>query len=255
MKIDIITENHILKSKTQDLVNEFFDIDKLSIVNDKQLQIIISKNYESDLLENSNELATKCFIENGIPQNKAIIILPDDANYSKFVIIVKEKIFEDREYFSTITHELTHVIDFINHFDEFGNIYRGNAIYDDFFFWTEFNAKKAGLERLQLELNKTGQKISLEDSANNFILENNQTLSADKKVYNLVHFLARISIYDETKNLDFDEREFPRQYLITLFGQKTFALYNLLNIADSYGKFRVYRKSIDETLDELAIYN
>ncbi|MFH6969126.1 hypothetical protein [Flavobacterium sp. FlaQc-28] len=146
MKIDIITENHILKSKTQDLVNEFFDIDKLSIVNDKQLQIIISKNYESDLLENSNELATKCFIENGIPENKAIIILPDDANYSKFVIIVKENIFEDREYFSTITHELTHVIDFINHFDEFGNIYRGNAIYDDFFFWTEFNAKKLVLK-------------------------------------------------------------------------------------------------------------
>lgn len=255
MNIKIVTENNILGRKTEKLVNEFFDIDKLNIIQDKELIIIISKNYGSDLIDNSNPIAKKKIIENGIPNNKAITILPEDLNYSKFIIIAKENVFDALEYLSTITHELTHVIDFINHFNELGNIYLGNATYDDFFFWTEFNAKKVGLKRFQSELDKRNERISLKDSSINFIMENNLTNSANIKVYNLVHFFARISIYDNKLNLDFNEAEFPREYLISQYGEKIFQLYHLLNITDNYEKFKINRKSIDQTLDGLTIYN
>jgi len=255
MKIDIVTENQMIKNKIQNLIDEFFDIEKLKIINDKQIEIIVSKNYNSDFFKYSNNLAINYYKEKGIPENKALTILPNDINYSKFIIVVKENVFDDKEYFSTIIHELTHVIDFINHFNNLGNVYYGNAVYDEFYFWTEFNAKRAGLERLQKELNKTGLIISLKSSAEIFILENNKMISANEKVYNLVHFLARISIYDEMKNLAFDEQEFPRQFIISVFGSKTFKLYDLLNIAYNYEKFKVLKESIRETIDDLIIYN
>lgn len=255
LDIQITTDNNEIKSKIEHLILDFFSAKNIDIVQDKKIVIIISEDFKTDMIKYSSSEMRNFILENDIQESAGTVILPVDKEFSKFVILLIKDIFNSNQYFSTLTHELVHVIDFINHFKEVGNIYTGNAEYDDFFFWTEFNAKKIGLKRLQEELYKNNEKLNLRESALNFIKQNNGETSINRKVYNLVHFLARISIYDENKTLDFNEMEFPKEYIINLYGEKSIDLYHILSDTIDYNDFKKNNNLIDETLDELTIYN
>jgi len=255
LDIQIETDSNEIKSKIEDLILDFFCANNIDIVQDKKIVIIISEDFKTDMIKYSSSEMQNFVLENNIQESAGRVILPVDKDFSNFVILLIKDIFNSNQYFSTLTHELVHVIDFINHFKEVGNIYTGNAEYDDFFFWTEFNAKKIGLKRLQQELDKNNEKLNLRASTINFREQNLKEILPDKQVYNLVHFFARISIYDKYKNLAFNEDEFPREYLINLYGEKSIELYYLLNEINNYDEFKINSKLLDEVLDDLIIYN
>lgn len=250
MKIIIKNDfDDTITRKLEFLSNDFKLENDLKKYQDKVVELRVPNNFNTVFYQLSNSKAKSYLLEYGFPVHNALTILPTDSNYSKFIILFRENIFNDYEYFSTVTHELCHLIDFLNYFKDNGNIYNGNATYDEFYYWTEFNAKRKGIERIMIELNKEKLSISLERASELFLEEISKNKSLKKQVYLLVHFFARLSIFDKAEDLEFDKKVFPKDKLFRVFGENLIDLYRILLVSNDYSEFKKNRLQLKQILD------
>ena len=128
----------------------------------------------------------------------------------------------------------------------------GCAFFNDFYYWTEFNAKREGLKVLLRELNKIGGNIDLERSALSFVEVVHSTPSFGQKVYELVHFFARISLIDEVGDLNLNHTYFPKSFISFIFGESAFDLYKILYDTLDYNKFELNKKLINYYLNRMT---
>jgi hypothetical protein len=252
-KIEITnkTFDNRIKQALKDLIIDFEKSENFNFSNGKTFEFVISTNFDGDFFNFSNEFSKRYFKQKGIPNHNAITILPEDENFSKFTVLFRNELFDSLEFYSTVFHELTHLKDYLNYFSENGNVYKGLPKYDEFFFWTEFNAKKKGIQRLLLELEKDESSISLEIATDNFINELSQTNNINHKLYLLMHFLARLSVFDKKGNLEFDDDVYPKKYIESVYSNQIEALYIILFEINEYKKFVDKRKEMQILIDKI----
>ncbi len=229
--------------KIIDLCNEFYTGENLSVLANKKILIKVSVNYEKDVFDNSSIEQQENMTLMGLPYH-AMTIIPSDLDYSKFIIFLRESVFTDYQHYSTLYHEFTHTIDFINYFNDYGNVYIKDEVskqlcyYYEFYFWTEYNAKKRGLQRFYYEIEKYNYEINLVDSTSNFLSSLQSRNTQFINLYHLVHFFARLSLF-ETKGLfSFSSAIFPKKVILETFGSSSIALYDLFKEMDDYTSFK-----------------
>ena len=225
-----------------EIINEFIPKEKKKKLKGKKLKVIIPENYKDTLYNLSPIEHKEHYDDIGVPESNGHLALPTDKNATEFTILLNERIFDSEQYFSTFPHEITHVFDFTEYFNQYGNIFilDRKAKNDNFYFvhylWTEFNAKKIGIQRFQKELDKEKANVDLLMSTKQFIEDVSNSHSYLNKSYHLMHHFGRMSVYDNgllTLNSDY----FPKVYLETNFGENVMTLYNTLKEIKKYSEF------------------
>ena len=224
------------------LVNEYIPKEKKKKLKGKKLNIIVPKNYKEKLYNLSTAEHKEHFNDFGTPELNGCLVLPIDKKSTEFTILLNKRIFDSDQYFSTIPHEITHVFDFNDYFTQYGNIFildresKKENFYFVHYLWTEFNAKKIGIQRFKKELDKTKSNINLEVSTKNFKEDVDNNLFYLTKSYHLMHHFGRMSVYDNGL-LSFNNNYFPESYLKQIFGENVMTLYHTLKEITNYSEF------------------
>lgn len=254
LDIEIINEGHDQNDIiTRAIIKEFFTKRRKKIIIDKRIKIIIPNNFNSTCYNYSND-DTKSFIDkNGISDYVGMCILPTDKNATEFIIIIdKDTMTDITESYNVLFHEFTHVIDYTDFFNHNGNIYisedintKISAYYFEFYLWTEFNAKRNGLARQKKENDKEDKTINLLQIATSFQQDIVKVSFELNRYYGLIHFLARISVYE---HLELNCREFPESWLSLLFEINIQDLYDTLKITNTFEDFNNNKELIRKLL-------
>lgn len=167
------------------------------------------------------------------------LLLPEDDNLN-FTILIAKKQFEDGKLY-TVYHEFTHLFDYYQYFDEFGNVEIMNKkdqekyFYRGFRYWSEFNAVRKGVylylkdknKKVPLSLFHTEQLIfDLKEFKNN-------PKNTHDVFINLLAYFSKLSIFQSKLTINPDPK-FPRDLLIEIFGPEIISLYNLLFEMNNY---------------------
>jgi hypothetical protein len=189
----------------------------------KSIEIIIPRNYGQTVYEYAVEEEKEHYDSYGYSESRGNFSITTEAGKINFKLIINPSVFDDYMYFSTVVHEFTHAIDFSGYINKYGNPSEMNRnlknqnYYFEFYLWTEFNAKKIGLERLQKELDKTNLMINIAEAASAFIDEVESEETNLPRLYHLMHFLARISVCGDSST-KYNSDLYPNSYLCAKFG-------------------------------------
>ncbi len=249
-KYEILSQDNFPhRKKITDLISEVFTKDDLVFLKNKRLIIHIPENQKQIIYELANDDHKSDYDINGIMETNGHVALPKDDKATEFNIVFNKDIFDDLEYFSTVTHELNHIIDYSRYFNDKGNVYlldkirRSELYYFEFYFWTEFKSKRAGVMRQRIELEKSNFELSHYNAVRNLFEDLKEPLLSVPKYYKLMHFFAKISAYDD-KYLRYDDVLFPLDFLRTNFCYGVDELYKLMSNIDNYEQFDKNKENI-----------
>lgn len=221
----------------------------------KNIEFIIPINFKRAVYNNSCDYIKQHIDSYGYsPDINGHFCTPLDTNSANFKIIINQNIFENIQYYSTIYHEFTHVIDFNAYIKYYGNpdLMSKSQKYINFFFefylWTEYNAKRIGMRRLMIEYKKNEWNVAFPQITALFIedviLENDRL----RRLYYLVHFLARLSECG-SESLKLDSKIYPRDFLEIYFGTNVFTLHTTLEKINSFEDFQNKRRRLKFLID------
>ena len=223
--IDILITNETnfqLEIYVQKLLIELITQKTRKRLKGKKIEIIIPENFGQTVYKYAIDEEKEYYDKYGYSTSRGNFSITLENNKPNFKLIINSSVFEDFQYFSTLTHEFTHALDFSEYINKYGNPItmdremKKDNYYFEFFLWTEFNAKKIGLLRFQKELHNNNLELVI--SLSNFINEIENEVDSLPKLYHLMHFFARISVCKD--KLDYWELStFSRDYLIPKFGQ------------------------------------
>jgi hypothetical protein len=246
-----ITSNSIAKTILKKFILDFFIGERFKIIKEKQINIIVTRQFEDTynfLRGVGNE------VSHDELDYKAIVLPPNDSKSKKFDILIREDIFTiDFEYYSTLTHEFTHIIDYSEFFNKYGNLYIQNKeikisnYYYEFYLWTEFNAKRNGIENLMKIYSILNKEIDLKGTAENFINDLKIEKRELNRHYELMHFLARISVFEKRKKLT--KEEFPIDFIRENVNSHFLELFEKLKVIKSFDDFDSNKSEIRKLLD------
>ena len=234
--------NNNFQTKVNLIINEIITKKERKKLSGIKLNIFITKNIKEKIYKYAEKEDLEYYEKNGFQEPKGNVTLPKIEKPRDYVIIFKESIFTDFDFYSTVTHEITHIIDYNNYSFRYGNIYLFNEhlkrqnYYYEFYLWTEFNAKKKGIYRLQEELNRHQYGINLKKTTKDFIENVENQNNKLEKLYELMHFLARISVYDNGE-ITSDEEIYPISFLKHNFGKNVTLLYSLMKEIETFDNF------------------
>lgn len=220
------------REKVYDLISEFLPKNKRRKLKNIRLKILVPNSFGETLYKLCSPEEKTHYAEIGLSDSNGHFVIPTGSK-NNYTILLNSRVFLDNQYFSTLPHELTHLIDFSAYFKCFGKIDLANRqekldnYYFEFYLWAEFNAKKIGLERLQKELDKKDQHIDLKQSTLIFKSDVEREKYPLNKLYHLVHHLARISIYDDGL-LHLNDNCFPTIFIHDHFGSNITVFYHTL---------------------------
>lgn len=217
-----------------------------------KLKIFVPINMKQKIFEYSTEDEIREHNIYGFKTGNGNVSLPKSTTSKDYVISLDKSIFSEYEYFSTIAHEITHIIDFSAYFSKYGNVYilnkneRTNLYYKEFYLWTEFNAKKNGIKRLQLEFDNYGWNIPLIKTTKRAIEDIEKEDYKYNKLYHLMHFFGRISVYDDDDMIIYDNDIFPLDFLENYFNIDIRKLYFILKKIENFDDFEKYKTILKE---------
>ncbi len=233
-----------LKVKTHALLDELITEDVRKKLKGKKVDVIIPENFGTTVYRYANKDEQKHYDQNGYSKAIGNFAPSLDENASEFKIILEKSIFDDVQYYCTIHHEFTHVLDFTDYIKLYGNPMlmdfetRKQKYYFEFYLWAEFKAKKAGLQRLKQERepNKDSLNTYLSLYTDMFIEEINGGLRGIEKLYCLVHFLARITVFDNGL-ITLIPQIYPKDFLKANFGENALVIHTELETIESFADF------------------
>nr|WP_320059610.1 hypothetical protein [uncultured Bacteroides sp.] len=247
-----ITANPIVKAILKNFILDFFKDERFKTIEGLLINIIVTRQFEDTF--NSLRGSEKEVPHGELDYYKAIVNLPNDSKSNKFNILIREDVFTiDLEYYSTVIHEFTHIIDYTEFFKKYGNLYiQNNDIkisnyYYEFYLWTEFNAKRNGIENLMKIYSILRKEIDLKGTADNFICDLKVEKRELNRHYELMHFLARISVFEKRKELT--EDEFPIDFIVENVNSRSRELFEKLKSIKSFDDFDSNKSEIRQLLD------
>lgn len=238
------------------LCQEFSFSSNLSLPKDKEIIIRVPLNYNAAFINLSPADQQSYLKEFGVNHN-ALFVEPNNELYSRYFILLKEDLFNGIEYHSTIFHELTHVVDFNDYFNRYGNVFlkdhthKSHRYYYEFFFWTEFHAKFIGIKNIKKVIEENGGSIGLERMADLFIESINNQEGIFQCLYELMHFFARLANCETSGLSDFNTYIFPMDFIIKTFGESSIDLYYLFRGLKSFDEFDLKKIEIKQIIDSI----
>ncbi len=243
-EVSIIDEtNFNRKELVEPLVSELTTKGVCKILKGKKVKIIIPKDFGQTVYNHSIDEEKEHYDINGHSTSRGHFAASFDEKVTEFSIIINNSAFEELQYFSTIFHEFTHVLDFNNYINNYGNPMlmnrktKHNNYYFEFYLWTEYNAKKIGLQRLIKEYDKKNWKIDLPRTTSIFIEDMEKESQSLPRLYNLMHYFARISVCDDGL-LTLNSEIYPKSYLINNFGKNATVIHNTMESIKSFKEFK-----------------
>lgn len=231
-----------LEKKIKPIINEILIYSVRRKLRGKEIEIIIPKNLSETVYKWACDEEKEYFDEYGYQPGLGHFSTPLDNESKYFKIIIDSSTFEDLQYFSTLIHEITHVIDFNEYIKKYGNPVfmseqtKQQKYYYEFYYWTEFNAKKNGLKRFVEELKKREKSIDLYSSASIFIDNVNQRSGRIGKLYELMHFYARITVCDDGL-IKQNQNIYPISFINMNFGSKGTVIHSAIEEIKTFKKF------------------
>ncbi|RXR18256.1 hypothetical protein EQG63_08270 [Flavobacterium amnicola] len=225
------------------LLEEFFTIEVRNKLRGKKVEIIIPIDYKNAVYKHSCNEEKAHYDANGLSESMGHFCIPLDSKSIEFRIIINKSTFDEYQYFSTIFHELTHVVDFNDYISHYGNPVlmsrntKHENYYFDFYLWTEFNAKKTGIYRIQTELEKNERYLSLPVATQNFIQDVETANGQLPQLYHLMHFFARISAQNNSL-IKYDSQIYPIIYLNDKFGNNIEQIHNAMDNIKNFEDFQ-----------------
>jgi hypothetical protein len=243
LEVTIIDEtNFNRKELVEPLVIEINTNDVRKTLKGKKVKIIIPKDFGETVYNYSIEEEKELYNKNGYSKSQGHFAASFDEKATEFRIIVNNSAFDELQYFSTIFHEFTHVLDFNNYINNYGNPMlmdrktKHHNYYFEFYLWSEYNAKKIGLQRLLKEYDKKNWTIDLPRSTSLFIEDVERESQDLPRLYNLMHYFARISVCDDGL-LTLNSEIYPKNYLINNFGKNAEVLHTTMESIKSFTEF------------------
>ncbi len=203
---------------------------------------------------------------------KGTIVWPERLSEPPTVLI-HEKTLQREEngiFYSTLTHELTHVHDyyaFANHFgygDPKG--VQKDSRFTVFYFWTEFHARRTGYaiyRMLMLEWIPQARREQIHHIQKEECPFQLESLDESLKEYigkdapllymvSLVQFLARYSVWNERFPFAVGRKAFPRE-LTDVFGKKAASLYEYLHGHQEFESFIAEEKELEHLINGFTL--
>lgn len=243
LEITIVDETNLnRKELVEPLVCELITNNVRKTLKGKKVKIIIPKDFGKTVYNHSIDEEKKHYDKNGYSTSQGHFAASFDEKATEFRITINNSAFDQLQYFSTIFHEFTHVIDFHNYINNYGNPMlmerktKHNNYYFEFYLWTEYNAKKIGLQRLIKEYDKKNWAIDLPMSTTLFIKDIEKESQSLPRLYNLMHYFARISVCNESL-LTLNSEIYPKNYLINNFGENVIVIHNTMESIKSFKEF------------------
>ncbi|WP_203257937.1 hypothetical protein [Hyunsoonleella ulvae] len=241
--IEIIDKtNRGFEHKIEPLINEMISRNFKKVLVGKTIEIVIPNDYKKTVYLYATAEKKEHYNQYGIEERKAFLVLPENRKTSYFTIILNQNIFEDYQYYSTIYQELTHVLDYTYYFKKYGNMHVESEevkkinYYFEYYLWSEFNSKRKGLERLQKEKHVNNWDVELQTSLDQLKQDVHGEQSHLSKLYYLMHFFARISVYDDGF-LTPESTLFSNEFLNCNYGAYTNVIYTTVSEIKSFTEF------------------
>jgi hypothetical protein len=210
--------------------------------------------------------------KNTLAALKGTIVWPERLSEPPAVLIHEKTLQRDENgiFYSTLTHELTHVHDYYAFAGYFG-YHDPKAVQEDrrftvFYFWTEFHARRTGYDiyrMLMLEwipqtrreqirhIQKEEcpfQLESLDESLKEYVGKGAPLLY----MYSLVQFFARYSVWNERFPRAMGKKAFPRE-LTDVFGKKAADLCAYLHTHQAFESFIAEEKELEHLINAFTV--
>jgi hypothetical protein len=206
----------------------------------RKIEIIIPINYGETVYKYATDEDKEHYDKCGYSTSQGNFSINTEKNKISFKLIINSVVFDKFQYFSTITHEFTHAVDFSEYIKKYGNpnnmsrSLKNLNYYFEFFLWTEFNAKRIGVSRLQKELDKHSKEIII--STSGFIQDVAGQVDNIPRLYHLMHFFGRISA-SQNSLIKLDPNIYPKKYLELTFGTNTVAIHSIIEQMNDFKDF------------------
>ncbi len=211
----------------------------------KEIEVIVPLDFKESVYLYSN-FNVKRIIKSqseSFQDSNGYFCVPLFSSPNKFRILINKSIIHDIQFPGTLYHEFTHVLDFNNYINIYGNPDKMSLkekrenFYYEFYLWTEFNAKREGMKRLQIEYKKKGFNVAFEEHTKLFINDLKFEHNELRRLYYLVHFLARLS---QCGNyfIRRKEKNYPKKFLKEHFGKSVFKLHKVLENTVNFNSFQ-----------------
>ena len=222
LEVKITDETDLgLKLYVEPILNELLTKAVKRKLRGRKIEIIIPVNYGETVYKYAIDEDKEHYDTHGFATSQGNFNITTEKEVINFKLIINSVVFDKFQYFSTISHEFTHAIDFSEYIKKYGNpvlmsrVTKDLNYYFEFYLWTEFNAKKIGVARLQKELDKHDRKIFI--STPNFIQEVASEVDNLPRLYHLMHFFGRISASQDSL-IKLNPNIYPKSYLNSAFG-------------------------------------
>jgi len=231
-----------LKQKVEPLLTELITKKVRKKLKGKKVEVIIPENFGQTVYKYSIDEEKAHYDKIGYSNSQGHFVVPMDKKAVDFWIIVNKIAFEELQYFSTIFHEFAHVLDFTDYINVYGNPTMMDRqtkhlnYYFEFYLWAEYNAKKIGLKRLQEEFDKKNWAIDLKTSTTLFIQDVDREIDNLPRLYNLMHYFARITVCDDGL-LTLNPEIYPKNYLIENFGPNATIIHTTMESINNFDEF------------------
>ena len=221
-----------------------------------KIEVIIPKDFHNAIYNNSNESVQKMIdlYSVSLSESNGYFCTPLISNPNCFKILINKNILDNIQFYGTVYHEFTHIIDFNEYIKTYGNpdimdkFQKRNNFYYEFYLWTEFNAKKNGMRRLMIEYKKNEYNVAFPQLTNLFMQDIRNEKDTLRRLYYLVHFFARITECGSRK-IKNDDEIYPKDFLLSYFGLRVFELHKVLEKTTNFNKFQNNKKKLKEIID------
>lgn len=221
-----------------------------------KIEVIIPKDFNKTIYNNSNEsIKNKIDLHsNLLGESNGYFCIPMISKPNCFKILINKNILNDLLFYGTVYHEFTHIIDFNDYINNYGNpdimnkFQKRQNFYYEFYLWTEFNAKKNGMRRLMIEYKKNEFNVAFPQLTNLFMQEVRYEKDTLARLYCLVHFFARITECGNNlikKNIEI----YPKDFLESYFGLNVIKLHKLLEKTKNFKDFQKNKNKLKKIIN------
>lgn len=221
-----------------------------------KIEVIVPKEFNKTIYNNSNESVRNMIdlYSHSLGESNGYFCTPLISNPNCFRILINKNILDDLQFYGTVYHEFTHIIDFNEYINNYGNpdimdkFQKRQFFFNEFYLWTEFNAKKNGMRRLMIEYKKNEFSVAFLQLTNLFIEDVRNEKDTLRRLYYLMHFFARITECGN-HSIKNNNDTYPKDFLKSYFGLRVFELHKILEETKSFNEFQKNRKKLKEIIN------
>lgn len=195
-----------------------------------------------------------------------LFLAPKDITKNFTILINATQVDKDCSYRYTFAHELTHFYDYSKYMNDY-NIKTENELehsqnYWSLYCWSEFHARYYTCKYIrkyiditkedELELIKSSDFLYHMDVLNNY-LDNYNTIGGLEVLTEIIYDYGRFIYYKECGFNAIEQKEFPKDKIIKMFGNLGIEIYDLFENLNTYDKFNKNIIEITKMINKIGI--